>query len=228
MREDTLGCAPANIADEMSPSSEGILVGVGVAVAASLAARARAQMAGDTMILNALLSAEYQAVKAYDAGASILMSPPGGDPLASAAATVLAVAAHFQAQHRDHADALAGQIVLAGGVPVAEESVIFTPPEGFSASVLNVIRLAANAEKAAAVAYADTLKTVSSQMVARLLASIGGVESEHYIILSLLAQGVIAPTEATMAMATQLVPTAFVTAQNGELGLGSVPDFNFS
>src|SRR5690349_20654231 len=57
----------------------------------------------DVETLNALLAAEYAALKAYDAGAAILQSPPAGDAADALAPTALAIAAHFRAQHGDHA-----------------------------------------------------------------------------------------------------------------------------
>ncbi len=179
-------------------------------------------------ILNALLSAEYAAVKAYDAGAGILSAPPSGDPLESSAPTVLAVAAHFQQQHRDHATQLAARVTADGGTPIDEATVSFTPPADFTPSVLNVIRLAANAEKDAAVTYTQVLAEVDTETQASLVASIGGVETQHFIVLSLLARGVVQATADTQAMAMALTPTAFVLSPaTGVDGLTSVPDFTY-
>jgi bacterioferritin (cytochrome b1) len=179
-------------------------------------------------IMNALLSAEYAAVQAYNAGAAVLMKPPPGDPLESAAPTVLAVAVHFQQQHRDHAEQLVARIMADGGTPVDESTITFTPPAGFTPSVMNVIRLAANAEKDAAVTYSQVLAEVDTATQATLVASIGGVEAQHYIVLSLVAQGVVQATPTTMAMAMQLTPTAFVLSPAaGVDGLMSVPDFTY-
>ncbi len=100
-------------------------------------------------LLNALLSAEWAAIATYAAGAAILSSPPSGDPLASSAPVFLAVATHFQAQHTAHAGALVSAVNALGGTAVAQSAVSFTAPTGFSATVTNVLKLAANAEKAA-------------------------------------------------------------------------------
>lgn len=218
----------AEEARSLAETVRGWAVGVGAAFAATFhEQKAHAQM-DDVAVLNALLSAEYAAVKAYDAGAGILMDPPEGDPLATAAPTVLAVAVHFQQQHRDHAVQLAARITADGGTPVEEASVMFTPPAGFTPSVLNVIRLAANAEKDAAVAYNQVLAEVDSQMHASLIASIGGVEAQHFIVLSLVAQQVVQATEATAAMAMELTPTAFVVSPAGGVdGLSMIPDFTY-
>lgn len=219
-------------ASESSTSGLGMagwVAGIGTAVAFAMRRGiARADAAEDIPTLNALLSAEYNAIQAYTAGAGVLSAPPSGDPLAAAAPTVLAVAVHFQSQHRDHANALAAVITAAGGTPVAESSVMFTPPSGFTGTVTNVIKLAANAEKAASIAYAEVQKTLTTQMNAALVAAIGANETQHFTVLSLLAEGQITATAATMAMATDVVPVAFVTAQNSESGLESIPDFTFS
>ena len=104
---------------------------------------------------------------------------------------------------------------------------MFTAPAGFKASVINVIYLAANAEKAAAVAYANILKQVGSQTSAALIASIGGVETQHYVVLSLLAKGEVAP--GMMAMPGDVVPVSFTTSVgNQTTGLESLADFTFA
>lgn len=199
------------------------------AVATSSLLRPRAAHAGpmeDLPLLNALLSAEYGAIKAYDAGAAILMSPPSGDAQAAVAPAALAVAVHFQSQHREHAAKLAGIITASGGTPVAESTVTFSAPPSFRAGVLNVIKLACNAEKAAAVAYAETLKSLSVQTSAEVVGAIGGVESQHFIVLFLLANGIVSPSSTVMA--NDVVPQAFTSRLgSGTTGLQDVPDFTY-
>lgn len=220
----------AEDATSIADSALAWVTGLGLAMAASFAPRgARAQATTDVGILNALLSAEYGAIKAYDAGAGVLSNPSASDPLAAAAPTVLAVAVHFQGHHRVHADQLRTRITAAGGTPVVESSVTFAAPAGFTGTVLNVIRLASNAEKDAAVAYTNMLSSVSSEMHAELIASIGGVESQHFIVLSLLAQGVIQATGDTRAMAMEIVPAAFVTSPGNSVpSLSNVADFTYA
>lgn len=185
--------------------------------------------AGDAALLNALLSAEWAAIAAYSAGGAYLTSPSTSDPMASAAPTVLAVAQHFSTQHSDHATQLSAAVTAAGGTPVAQSSVTFTPPAGFTASVLNVLKLASNAEKAASVAYAQTLKQVSAATASQLVASIGGVETQHYTILSLIVLGIAAPTSTTLSMATNVVPRSFTASPaSGVPGLETVPDFTYA
>lgn len=209
-----------------------VLKGAGAlsaAVAASTVLKpgtAQAQPMQDIPLLNALLSAEYGAIAAYTAGAGILTTPPAGDPQAAVAPAALAVAVHFQSQHREHAAKLAGIITASGGTPVAESSVMFTAPAGFRAGVLNVIRLACNAEKAAAIGYAETLKSLSVQTSAEVVAAIGGVETQHFIVLFLLANGIVAPSSTVVA--ADVVPQAFVSRLGaGTTGLQDVPDFTY-
>jgi hypothetical protein len=224
----TIAAPVAEEARSLAASLLGWAAGLGAAFSATFTERRAHAQTSDVEILNALLSAEYAAVKAYDAGAGILMEPPAADPLADAAPTVLAVALHFQSQHRDHATELVRRITMDGGTPVDEATVTFTPPAGFTASVLNVIRLAANAEKDAAVAYNQVLAEVDSDTHASLIASIGGVEAQHFIVLSLVAQGVVQATATTGAMAIELTPTGFVVSPSAEFdGLESVPDFTY-
>lgn len=217
-------------ADEISSNVGVWLTGLGLAMAAGMRPkRAHAQSAADIAALNALLSAEWAAIDAYSQGAAVLAAPANNDPLRDAAPTVLAVAAHFRQQHRDHAAQLAARITAAGGTPVAEPAAgSYQLPNGFTATVLNVIRLATNEEKNAAVAYCDVLNQVSSETFAELIASIGGVETQHFIVLSLLAQGVVQATSMTAAMAMEMVPRSFVTSPaDGIAGLNTVADFTY-
>jgi hypothetical protein len=149
--------------------------------------------------------------------------------MASAAPTVLAVATHFSSQHQDHATQLTAAVTAAGGSPAAQSSVTFTFPVGFSPSVLKVLKLAANAEKAASIAYTETLKQLSAATAAQLVAAIGGVETQHFTILSLIVLGVAAPTAQTLSMATDVVPRSFTASPSaGVPGLETVADFAYT
>jgi hypothetical protein len=183
--------------------------------------------APDVLSLNALLSAEYAAVKAYDAGAAILMAPPAGDPFAGLAATALGVAARFQQQHRDHADVLANAITTMRGTPVDEATIMFTPPTGFSASVMNVLKLACNAEKAASIAYNQTIMALMDPQNRVLASAIEGDETQHFIVLYAILKGVAAPGP-EIAMVDRIVPTSFVTTVMSEPGLETVPPLAFT
>jgi len=180
-------------------------------------------------LLNALLSAEWAAVAAYGAGASILQAPPQNDPLAASAPVFLAVATHFQAQHQAHAGALGSAIVQLGGTPVDQSSVTFTPPAGFTASVTNVLKLAANAEKAASIAYNATVPQLPQSNELRFLAgSILGDETQHFVLLYSLLKGVAAAGPNVSTGANQIAPTDFVSTVGSDMGLQSVADFTYS
>ena len=206
-----------------------LAAGAGVVVATLLKSKVARADTGDATLLNALLSAEWAAIAAYTAGAQYLASPSQSDPMASSAPTVLAVAQHFAQQHQDHATQLSAAVTAAGGTPVAQSSVTFTPPQGWTASVLNVLKLAANAEKAASIAYTETLKQISAATAAQLVASIGGDETQHFTILSLIILGIAAPTADTLSMATDVVPRSFTASPAaGVEGLETVPDFTYA
>ncbi len=162
----------------------------------------------DHDILNALLAAEYDGVATYQAGAEIVARETD----VAVRDTVLAVAAHFQQQHQEHAAALAALIAESGGTPITYRETAQIPASfPVEASVTDVLRLAADKEKRAAYTYVDVLRQVGTQTAAKLISSIGGVESQHFVVLHLLAEGLVVPTAATLEMAELVVPAAFVT-----------------
>lgn len=156
-------------------------MGAGVAATALVSRKAQAQSAGDVAILNALLAAEYSAINTYAAGAGVIAGAPAIDPLYKYRGVVTAIAVHFQNQHRDHAEKLREFIIAQGGTPVADAGTDAVPTD-FEPSIKNVIDLARNAEKAAAVAYTDVQKNISVQDNAALAAAIGSVESQHFVL----------------------------------------------
>ncbi len=204
--------------------------GVTAAVAATAVSRtAHAQAANEVDALRALQTAEYDAIRAYMTAEGALASDMPMDPMNSARTTVLEVVRHFRTQHDAHAARLGELITAAGGMPVDGSTIFFMPPTGFRLSIINVIRLGANKEKAAAIAYADSLKTLSTPGSAHVAAAIGGVESQHFFVLHLLAKGVVEPGPALMTMANRLVPTAFVASTGGSTtGLETVMDLAYA
>jgi len=202
-------------------------IGAMVATTVASPSTANAQTAGEVTTLLNLQRAEYEAIQAYRTAEGLLAAPAMGDPLAAAAPTVAAVAGHFRGQHEAHAAELGRLITAAGGTPAPSTMIYFTAPPGFNGTVGNLIRLACNKEKAAAIAYAEALKALTSAQSSGLAAAIGGVETQHFIVLYLLAKGVIAPGPAAGTMLAQLVPTAFVTTQNSVPGLNTLTDEAF-
>lgn len=174
----------------------------------------------DVAILNALLTAEYQAITAYTAGAGILQNPGATDPLKDLAPTLLATASAFLEQHKLHAQALVAQITALNGTPVDQTKVAedFTgkPSPDLVAllgntTVSNLLKFATKAELAAAIAYTEVVASLEAAKTRLLATSIGGDESQHFIVLAALTLGLAAPTAAlTPANAGGAVPFAFV------------------
>jgi hypothetical protein len=180
--------------------------------------------------LNNLLAAEYGAIAAYTAGIPILEMPPTGDPLAANGPALGVIARAWQAQHREHAAQLAATVTSIGGTPVAESSITFNAPMGFTPSVRNVMVLACNAEKAASIAYNQAVKTMTSASSRYIAGNIEGAETQHFVILYTLLKQVVAPNPASLiSMINEIAPKAFVvsvgTATNG---LSSIADFTYT
>lgn len=215
--------------DALGGGAAALLAGVGAALAVSAAGRpAEAQGAGDVMVLNALLRAEIDAQRAYDAGIGALMSPEMTDPDRTLAPAAALVGAHFRSQHADHAGRLRNLIMSLQGTPVDATTVIFTPPAGFRLTVRNIIRLACNKEKAAAIAYVDALKQLTNVTAAELAAAIGGVEAQHFIVLYLLLKGVAQPGPMAAMMTSEITPRAVVAIEGESNDLSNVPDFMYT
>ena len=184
--------------------------------------------------LNALLKAEYMAIDAYSQGAVVLTQQKNNGATQAdrdLAALVLAVAVEFQADHKAHAALLAKTVKDLNGTPVAEADSKFTLPADFKASTVNVMKLAANAERNAAIAYNRVVSTLSTSTLRFLGASIEGDETQHFMVLYALIEGLAVPTSAlTPSMnADQVVPRAFVSStvdQGGAEGLQSEKDLS--
>ena len=180
--------------------------------------------------LNNLLAAEYGAIVAYSAGIPILEMPPVGDPLAANGPALSVIATAWRAQHREHAAQLVTAITAIGGTPVVESTITFTAPTGFTPTVRNVMVLACNAEKAAAIAYNQSVKTMSAASSRYIAGNIEGAETQHFVILYTLLKQVVAPNPAMLiSMINEIAPKAFVasvgTATNG---LSSIADFTYT
>lgn len=205
--------------------------GLGLSISLSTAARkARAEVNptpdanADNTTLNALLNAEYDAVATYTAGAGIIAADSA--TLQATRDLVTAVAVHFQDQHKLHAAALSKMITDNGGTPATDT---MTPaiPSSFpsAATTTDVIKLAADKEKAAAYTYANVMQTISTQAAAKLVSSIGGVETQHFVVLYLLAEGLITTTSTTMANVALVVPAAFILDGVGASGDANLENF---
>ena len=200
---------------------------LGLAVSAARRARAAVSPepdpAQDNDVLNALLKAEYDAIATYTAGASIIATDA-----ATASATrdvVTAVAVHFQEQHQQHAAALAQLIEDNDGTPIADAMSARIPDSFDDMSTAGVLKLAADKEKQAAIAYADVMSSISTAAAAKLVASIGAIETQHFVVLYLLVEGLIAANAMTAANPALIVPAAFVldVGGDGTLNLENFP-----
>ena len=175
---------------------------------ASAAANPAPDKAKDNDVLNALLKAEHDAIATYSAGAGIIAADT-----ATAQATrdvVTDVAVHFQDQHKAHAAALKQLIEDNDGTPVADAMTAKIPASFDEMTTVGVLKLAADKEKQAAVAYAEVMKSISTSAAAKLVASIGAVETQHFVVLYLLVEGLIAANAMTAQSPTLIVPAAFV------------------
>ena len=205
--------------------------GLSLAVTMTAAAR-RAQAkvepepdaAADNETLNALLAAEYDAIATYTAGAGIIAAdtatPEGVRKI------VTDVAVHFRSQHMEHAEALKKLIEENDGTPVADSG---TPslPSSFPAATANttdVMKLATDKEKQAAYTYAQVMKTISTKVAAKLVASIGAIETQHFVVLYLLVEGLAAANAKTGMSPALVVPAAFVL-DVGPAGSVNLEDF---
>jgi rubrerythrin len=177
----------------------------------------------DNETLNALLTAEYDAIATYAAGAGIIAADTGTPQATRDVVTDVAV--HFQDQHKQHAAALAKLISENGGKPVAD-SMKAKLPASFpaDATTTDVMKLATDKEKQAAVAYVQVMKTISTPTAAKLVAAIGAVETQHFVVLYLLVEGLIEASDGTAMNPTLVVPAAFVL-DVGASGTASLEKF---
>lgn len=183
--------------------------------------------------LNALLTAEYNAITAYTAGAGLIDAAQDTDPLYALRSVIIDVAVSFQAQHRLHAEALVDAIEELDGTPVEEADVAeaFEAPEGLVASptITNVLKFAAGAERAAAVAYNQVLAGFEAAHHRFLASAIEGDETQHFIVLAALVLGLAAPgPNLSSDTAGDVVPAAFATTVGDEQGLNDVPPDYFA
>ncbi|HEX5660564.1 MAG TPA: ferritin-like domain-containing protein [Polyangiales bacterium] len=182
----------------------------------------------DVRVLNALLSAEYNAIAAYTAGGPLVQSAPDTDPLKPLSATIVAIATNIATQHGLHAAALVDAINALGGTPITKESVLFTPPAGLIANptITNILKFATGAERAAAVAYNKAVEGLEAAKHRYLASAIEGDESQHFIILAALVLGLASPGEKlTVTTATQLPPKAFVRSVGSQGGLETLTSY---
>lgn len=200
------------------------IAGVTAALAVSSVARpALADNASDATALNATLTKAYEIIAVYDAAIGFLTGMADG-------ATVGALLTHFRAQHRTEATRLGTQITALGGTPITEGSVNAPAnPTGFTRSVANYLKYAANLERQTAVANVARLNSIGSKDGAELVAAIVGTQTQHWTVLYLLARGIAGPGAMAATMLTEIVPRPFVAlSADGANSLTSVDNLAFT
>ncbi|MEO8384781.1 MAG: ferritin-like domain-containing protein [Betaproteobacteria bacterium] len=152
-----------------------ILSGAAIALLAgkdALAAKGGQSTEQDIRILNTAISAELEAIAAYQVGAeSGLLQQP-----------VLALALTFQGHHKEHADILSKTIVKLGGKPTVAKAKYNFPTEKLK-SQADVLQFAATLEKGAVSAYLNAVPLFGNPDLAKAAASILGDEAMHWAIL---------------------------------------------
>ena len=142
------------------------------------AGHAAAQMdSKDVDILNVALGLEWEGINAYTLGAqSGLLQKP-----------VLDTAVRFQADHKEHADTLAGAIRKMGGKPVEPKS-LAEYAKALRADTLksqaDVLDLAARLELGATNAYLGVIPAFKSPALAQVAARLAADEVMHWTILN--------------------------------------------
>jgi rubrerythrin len=149
-----------------------MLIGLGAQIREARAQSYGDVSAGDLKILTVALGLEHEAIAAYQAGAeSGLLQKQ-----------VLDVAVLFQAQHKQHRDALMATIKKAAGTPVEprKASDYGWPP---LANQKDVLMFAAKLEAGAASAYLGALKALENKDYLTAAAAIMGNETQHLALL---------------------------------------------
>jgi rubrerythrin len=133
-----------------------------------------ATVAADVDILNTALSAEQEAIAAYQVGAeSGLLKKPALD-----------LALTFQGHHKAHATLLASTVKKLGGVPgEAKKPADYHFPTAKLKTDVDVLRFAAGLEKGAVSAYLGAIPLFGTRDLAKAAGSILGDEAMHWAIL---------------------------------------------
>ena len=151
-----------------------LLSGVAVALLSGHDALAKdgKSAASDVRILNTALSAELEAIAAYQVGAETgLLEKP-----------VLALAVTFQGHHKKHAEILSKTIAKLGGKPASAKDNYKFPTETLKTQT-DVLRFAAMLERGAVSAYLGAVPVFGNRDLAKAVASILGDEAMHWAIL---------------------------------------------
>ena len=159
---------------KLSAVAIALLAGKETLAAGRVAAQSDAK---DVDILNVALGLEWEGINAYTHGAkSGLLEKP-----------VLDTAVRFQADHKEHADTLAGAIRKMGGRPVEPKS-LADYAKALKADTLksqaDVLSLAARLELGATNAYLGVIPAFKSPALAQVAARLAADEVMHWTILN--------------------------------------------
>jgi hypothetical protein len=130
------------------------------------------QLEQDIRILNTAISAEHEAVAAYQLGAESGLLSAG----------VLKVAVTFQGHHKQHIEVLASTVGKLGGQAVNAKSSYNFPVEQLKQES-DVLKFAAGLERGAVSAYAGAIPLFENSDLAKAAASILADEAMHWAIL---------------------------------------------
>ena len=162
----------------LSRAGRATLSAAAVAILAGCESMASSKMAdaadpaADIKILNTALSAEYEAIAAYQVGAeSGLLQPE-----------VLTLAVTFQSQHKEHAGVLSSTIGKLGGTATGPKTKYEFPVEKLKTQA-DVLAFAASLEKGAVSADLGAVALFANRDLAKAAASILGDEAMHWVVL---------------------------------------------
>lgn len=175
---------------------------------------ARAAQA-DLELVKGRMTAEYGVVATYASALSFLDAD-----VTTPAATrdvVKLVARSFQAHHRDHAAALADWLESEGATPAEDQSLPELPTGFDDPTTPGVLKLAADLEKHAAVTCTELTRTLESPGAGALVASLGAIDAQHFVVLHALIAGLLQVSATTAQSPELVVPTSFV------LDVGTTP-----
>ncbi len=143
----------------------------GPALISSLMKEAEAATPSDVELLNGAIELEHAGIKAYtDAFSLNILSGP-----------VLEIAKSFRSDHESHAAALAAAVRAAGGTPTTKTMKIQYPS---LKSETDILSFAETVERAAATSYLTDIGKLSNPGLAKIMASILGVETTHVSTLA--------------------------------------------
>ncbi len=183
----------------------------------------------DIATLNALLTLEYAAIRAYELMLVTLNEPPPGDPLAPNAPALAVILQGWQIHHRAHAAVIESAIVRLAGTPTSAAAVRYTPPAAYTPTARNALALACNLERTMAVAYNDAVESLRAATNRALAANVLGDDTQHFVALYALLRGVlVAVPTGLITNIMDVVPRPFVANVAGaSSSLESVSDFSF-